>query len=140
MLDGKLIVNGHVDLYKGTKIVVKRDAVLTISNGTYVNEYSRVFCGKQITIGASCAIAWNVNIMDTDMHKIYVGDYAINSDAEIQIGNNVWIGANSFVGKGITIPDNVIIGANSIASKELRNGFIHIGSPSIPFRQFDKWK
>lgn len=129
-----------MDLYKGSKIVVKEDSALSISNGTYVNEYSRIFCAKRITIGSACAIAWNVNIMDTDMHKIYVENNIINSDADVHIGNNVWIGANSFISKGSNIPDNVIIGANSVTKQDVRSGFIHVGMPSKPIKQFEKWK
>lgn len=140
LLEGHLIVNGHVDLYKGTKVVIRQEALLSIGSGTYINEYSRIFCAKQIVIGSSCAIAWNVNIMDTDMHEISAEGFVINSDAEVFIGNNVWICANSFVSKGTNIPDNVIIGANTITSKSLQAKSIYIGNSSKPIKRFDNWR
>lgn len=115
------------------------DAVLTICGGTYINEYSRIFCRKRIFIGASCSIAWNVCIMDTDLHKIYDGENLINPNADVYVGNNVWIGANSFIGKGVNIKNNSILGAYTIASKDIANGFIHTGIPSHPVKQFTKW-
>lgn len=139
ILDGRLRVSGNVDLYKGAKIVVMSDAVLTIYGGTYINEYSRIFCRKRIFIGAGCAIAWNVCIMDTDMHKIYDTKNVINPDSDVYIGDNVWIGANSFVGKGTTINEDSILGAYTIASKEVEGGYIHTGIPSHPVRRFTNW-
>lgn len=140
LLEGQLIVKGNVDLYKGIKIVVRKDALLSIGGGTYINEYSRIFCANQVAIGESCAISWNVNIMDTDMHEIYTDDLLINSDAKVLIGDKVWIGANTFITKGTCVSDNVIIGANTITSKELKSGSMYIGNPSKPIKRFDKWK
>jgi acetyltransferase-like isoleucine patch superfamily enzyme len=139
IIDGCLRVSGNVDLYKGGKIVVMPNAQLIICGGTYINEYSRIFCKKRIFIGAGCAIAWNVCIMDTDMHKIYDGENVINPNADVYVGNNVWIGANTFIGKGTNIKDNCILGACTVASTEIASGFIHTGIPSHPVKQFTKW-
>ena len=38
----------------------------------------------------------------------------------IKIGDNVWIGANSVILKGVTIGNNAIIAAGSIVTKDVR--------------------
>lgn len=140
IIDGCLRVSGNVDLYKGVKIVVMPNAQLIICGGTYINEYSRIFCKKRIYIGNDCAIAWNVCIMDTDLHKIYEDGNAINLDEDVYIGKDVWIGANSFVGKGTNVKDNSILGAYTIASKDVEGGHIHTGTPSHPVKKFTNWE
>ena len=47
LLNGTLVVDGCVDFYKGIKVVVKSNVSLSIQNGTYIKEYSRIFCAKK---------------------------------------------------------------------------------------------
>ena len=47
----------------------------------------------------------------------------------MKIGNNVQIGANSVVLKGVTIGDNVIIGALSLVKDDIPSNSIAVGSP-----------
>jgi acetyltransferase-like isoleucine patch superfamily enzyme len=49
--------------------------------------------------------------------------------ASVKIGNNVQIGANSVVLKGVTIGNNVIIGALSLVNKDIPDNYIAVGSP-----------
>ena len=37
----------------------------------------------------------------------------------VRIGDNVWLGANVVVLKGVTIGDNAVIAANSVVSKDV---------------------
>ena len=39
--------------------------------------------------------------------------------APVHIGDNVWLGANAVVLKGVTIGDNAVIAANSVVSKDV---------------------
>lgn len=139
LINGVLVVNGCVDFYKGSKVVIKPNASLSIQHGTYINEYSRIFCAQNITIGSDVAISWHVNIMDTDMHQIYDNDKQINCDKEIHIGNKVWIGVNTFVGKNTIISDHAIIGSNSFVKGAVKSGYIYAGCPITPIKLFTKW-
>ena len=49
--------------------------------------------------------------------------------APVKIGNNVQIGANSVVLKGVTIGDNVVIGALSLIKDDIPSNSIAVGSP-----------
>lgn len=48
---------------------------------------------------------------------------------EVNIGNNVWIGANATVLPGVTIGDNVTIGAGSLVNKDIPSNSLAIGVP-----------
>lgn len=51
------------------------------------------------------------------------------SAAKIMIGDNVFIGANTTILKGVTIGDNVIIGANSLVNKSIPSDCVVAGNP-----------
>lgn len=54
----------------------------------------------------------------------------IGSAAKITIGNNVFIGADTTILKGVTIGDNVIIGAKSLVKKDVPANSVVAGNPA----------
>lgn len=97
---------------------------------------------KFIKIGESCRFSVNLQIMDTDYHKILDdNDTIINAPSEISIGNNVWIGCTTTILKGSKIPDNIIIGANSLVTSKckLESNYIYAGNLIKPIRKFKQW-
>ena len=139
ILDGILEVFGSVNIYRGVKVVVFKNAFLQMGNGTYINEYSRIFCADNIRIGKGCAIAWHVTIMDTDLHKIYLNDEQCNPNRPITIGDDIWIGAYSIITKGSLIKNNVIIGSHTLAKGTFDSGIIYAGNPAKQIKFFDSW-
>lgn len=140
MNDAKFIVGECAMIHRGTKVVIHNGGELTIGDSTYINENSRIHCKKRITIGNHCAIAWNTNIIDTDIHTIHYTKDKKNYDADISIGNHVWIGANSMILKGTTIEDNCIVGANSVVKGILNTQHIYNGNPVICKGVFEYWE
>ena len=51
-------------------------------------------------------------------------------DSPIIIGNNVWIGANVTILKGVKVGDNSIIGAGSVVVKNIPKNCIVAGNPA----------
>lgn len=54
----------------------------------------------------------------------------LGSSGKIKIGNNVFIGMNTTILKGVTIGNNVIIGANSLVNKDVPDNSVIAGNPS----------
>jgi acetyltransferase-like isoleucine patch superfamily enzyme len=80
-----------------------------------------------IRFGSNIRIAPNVVIVSADHDA---DDYDRHVKASpIQVGSNVWIGANSVILPGVTIGDNVIIGAGSIVGQDIPDNCIAAGSP-----------
>lgn len=48
---------------------------------------------------------------------------------KVKIGNNVFIGMQSTILKGVTIGDNVIIGANSLVNRDIPSNSVVAGNP-----------
>ena len=140
MNNAKLIVGQNVMIHRGTKIVVHENGSLKINDYTYINENSRVHCKKCISIGRRCAISWNTNILDTDIHTIqYSKEGKNNHNYRVNIGNEVWIGANSTVLKGTIIEDNCIVAANSLVMGRLKSRYIYGGNPCKELKTFETW-
>lgn len=53
----------------------------------------------------------------------------------INVGDNVWIGANVSVLPGVTIGSNTIIGAGSVVNKDIPEGVIAAGIPCKVIRK-----
>lgn len=67
--------------------------------------------------------------MDSDFHDYYIDDKLVENTKEISIGDNVWIGNNVIILKGVNIGDNSIIAAGSIVNKDVSPNTIVGGNP-----------
>ncbi len=50
--------------------------------------------------------------------------------APVAIGNNVFVGMNSIILKGVSIGNNVIVGAGSVVTKNVKNNVVVGGNPA----------
>lgn len=89
-----------------------------------------------VEIGAQCLIGADVQIFDTDFHKISPVDRCLDtkpenvSAAPVIIGDNVFIGAGCKIMKGVKIGKNSVIGAGSIVTKSIPENSIAVGNPA----------
>ena len=139
--NGILKIHGTAKINKGCKIMIGENAILSIGNNSFINEQSRIHCREKITIGNDCAIAWQVNILDTDEHKLYINNSIISTTNPVSIGNKVWIGLNSTILKGCIIEENVIIGASSLVTKgRYLSDNIYAGNPCKKIKDSIYWE
>lgn len=81
-----------------------------------------------IEIGNNVTLAPRVHILAHDAStKNFLGYTKI---ANVIIGNNVFIGAESVVLPGVHIGDNVIVAANSTVTKDVPDGYVVAGMPA----------
>lgn len=85
-----------------------------------------------IEIGSNVSITEGVTILthgyDWSVFKGMYGD-VLGSAGRVKIGNNVFIGMNATILKGVTIGDNVVIGANSLINKDVPSNSVVVGNP-----------
>jgi acetyltransferase-like isoleucine patch superfamily enzyme len=53
-----------------------------------------------------------------------------SNEAEVIIGNDVWIGANSILLKGVKISDGAVVGAGSVVTRSIPSYEIWAGIPA----------
>lgn len=81
-----------------------------------------------ITIGDKVTLAPRVHILAHDAStKHNIGKTRIGL---VNIGNNVFIGAESIILPGVTIGDDVVIGAGSVVTKDIPSNSVAVGNPA----------
>jgi len=122
-----------VGLTKRMSMVVLQRATLDIGSNTGFSGVS-IVCHDSITIGEYCNFGGNVWIWDTDFHslewQVRRKTSAGPSTKPIAIGNDVFVGANTIILKGVSIGDRSIIGAGSVVSKDIPADEVWAGNPA----------
>lgn len=90
-------------------------------------------------------IAANVTIMDSDFHVVFPPQGRLTNpgyeyDANIEIGENVWIGTRCTILKGVSIGKNSVIAAGSIVSKSIPANVVAGGIPAKVIRALETTK
>lgn len=85
-----------------------------------------------IEIGRNVQVTRDVKLLTHDygwaVIKGLYGD-VLGSCGRVRIGDNVFIGMNTTVLKGVSVGDNVVIGANSLVAHDLPSNCVAAGSP-----------
>lgn len=81
-----------------------------------------------IKIGNNVTLAPRVHILAHDASLVNFLGYA--KIGKVQIGNNVFIGADTVVLPNVRIGDNVVIGANSTVSRDIPSNSVAAGTPA----------
>ncbi|WP_415892753.1 acyltransferase [Neptuniibacter sp. PT8_73] len=139
-IDGDFTVNGKVKIGKGTRLIVAGD--LDLGANFIATGDNTIICEKQMSIGSDCMFAWESVVMDTDQHAIFdeSGDQ-INIEDRVVIGNNVWLGARSFVLKNSVIEDGCIVAANTTVTRSIAEKDVIIaGAPSKKIKEGVHWQ
>lgn len=89
-------------------------------SGTVIGSESSITIGNNVRCGA------NTLITDSDWHS---DDPRSGIPRPVNIKDNVWLGVNAIVLKGVTIGENSVIGAGSIVTKDIPANVIAAGNP-----------
>lgn len=114
-------------------------AQLKIGDRTHIQERTHINCANSITIGARCAISWDCEIMDTDIHKIIVNQTVLENTRPVVIGDRVWVGARAIILKGVNIGDGAIVAAGSVVTRDVPGRTLVAGNPAKVIREIDGW-
>ncbi|MFR9720376.1 acyltransferase [Aeromonas diversa] len=140
--NNKLYIGSNCDLVN-TKILIDNvGGAIKIGDKTTISgAMIASFEPYEINIGDDCMISYDVEIRNTDSHKIIsrkTGE-RINPGKPIHIGDHVWIGARSVILKGSSIQHDSIVGTNSIVTGFVPEYVIVAGQPAKVIKGDISW-
>lgn len=133
--------NSNTALTYRCKFVTGYEGIISLGEHTMLNGVC-IVAYHRVEIGSDCQIASSTMISDTDFHpidpdirrkQVRGGDYHFDSVGKkpILIGNNVWIGWNCTILKGVEIGDDSIVAAGSIVlAGKYPKGSLIAGNPA----------
>jgi acetyltransferase-like isoleucine patch superfamily enzyme len=112
-------------LHEGAEILIGDDVGM---NGVTIAAVESVRIGNGVLMGA------NATVVDTDFHPLapkdrHRGDM-LPPTAPTTIGDNVFLGYNSLVLKGVTIGRDAVVSACSVVVRDVPAGAIVAGNPA----------
>ncbi len=144
-------LGNHVSCYAGCSFSIGVNGSAVIGDFTLLNG-ALVMAEERIEIGSHCLISWNVGVADSDFHPLAPAQRLIDAEAlapfyrdrpprpkletrPVKIGDNVWIGMQAIILKGVTIGDNSVVAAGAVVTKSVPANCVVAGNPAIIVRE-----
>ena len=126
---GNFQIGGRVKIHPGVKLVIYPHAQLIFGKRVLLGCQTKLICCKKMILGNDIRISWNCQVFDSDFH------FLINKRTgkihertkPVYLGNNVFIGNSSTIGKGTHLPDGCIV---SCCTK-IMNDFSDVGESAL---------
>ena len=100
-----------------------------------------LLAAQSITIGERVILGANTTIVDTDFHPLHanvrMAEPNAGGTASVIIEDDVFIGMNCLVLKGVTIGHGSVIGAGSVVTGNIPAGVIAAGNPARVIRSLE---
>ena len=112
--------------------------LLNIGDDVYIGHGVTISVGSEVVIGDRVLIAARVFLAGYDGHPtdpdLRAAGLPDPVPPPLHIGDDVWIGYGSFIGKGVTIGSEAIVAAHSVVTKDVPPGAIVGGNPARVLR------
>jgi len=147
-----VLIGNHVSCYAGCSFAIGENGYCTIGDFTLLNG-ALIMAEERIEIGSHCLVSWNVGIADSDFHPLEPARRLIDAQAlapyfkdrparpklktaPVKIEDNVWIGMNAVILKGVTVGKNSVVAAGSVVTKSVSPNTVVAGNPAVVVKQF----
>ena len=123
---GRVHLGKRIKIDKDAVLSVAKNASLSIGDGVGIGANNMVVCHDKISIGTNTILAPNVLIYDHD--HVFDAEHGVRrkeyKTAEVTIGKNCWIGANTVILRGTCIGDNCVVGAGCVLKGMYKEGTV----------------
>ena len=112
------------NIYLGNDVFVNR-------NSTFMSSDAKILIGSKVMIGPNVTmITGNHNYRNVGRYMFDVKDKSTDDDVDIIVEDDVWIGSNAIILKGVVIGRGAIIGAGSVVTSSVKSYAIVAGNPA----------
>ena len=149
--DSNIFIKGNNNiLYIGEDCAVNNLSIILDNEGSEIRIGNKTSIAKaqivslepyKIEIGEDCMLSYDIEIRNTDSHKIYDKNtnQRIKEGKSINIGNHVWLGMRAVILKGVNIGNNSIVAGGSIVTKDVKANTIVSGNPARQIKENIYW-
>ena len=139
-----LVIGEHCTL-DGCHLAVGKAARVRIGRYCYFTN-AVLLCEEELRFGDYVVIGWNATIADSDFHPLAPADRIADAVAcsplgkgrarpaverrPVMIGNDVWIGPNATILKGVTIGDGAWIEPGALVTRDVPRRARVLGNPA----------
>ncbi|WP_236170003.1 glycosyltransferase [Pseudomonas parasichuanensis] len=149
----------------GTFVFERGIGSVTIGERSSIGSGCKFICAQErgIHIGSNVMLSWDCTVMDSNAHSLdpdirandaydwKVGvdagrmgaykDWSQVASAPIYIEDNVWVGFESVILKGVRIGKGSVVGARSMVTRDVAPFCVYAGSPArfVSFVPRDRW-
>lgn len=117
------------------------DCRIIIGRKTFANRNLNLTAAFEIKIGDEVVFGPNVFLTDFDHGYENIEKSRLETDlvskGPVNIGNRCWIGANSFIGSGVTLGEGCVVAANSVVTKSFPAFSVVAGIPAKIIKKYD---
>lgn len=122
-------------VYHGSHIL-NSNGTFSLGEGSHLGAYCHINASRgRVAIGSHVAVGPGTKII------AYSNDYQagrlvteVRLEADVLIGNNVFVGANCTILPGTVIEDNVVVGAGAVVKGRLLSNAVYVGIPARRIR------
>lgn len=158
LLDGDMpLVYGPGDIVIGDGVIISNrntwivglkvypDAKLEIGDRVTLGYMNLISVAKSVRIGNDCLFAGEVKILDNNSHSLDYQQRRANAALEpsdvapVVIEDDVWIGTNCMVLKGVTIGRGAVIAAGAVVTKDVPPFTVAAGNPARVIKQIEPY-
>ena len=149
---GAIVLGNHVSCYAGCSFAIGPNGQCKVGDFTLLNG-ALLMAEERIEIGSHCLVSWNVGIADSDFHPLEPAQRLVDAKAlapfyenrparpklrtaPVIIADNVWIGMNAVILKGVSIGENSVVAAGSVVTKSVPANSVVAGNPAVVVKTF----
>jgi acetyltransferase-like isoleucine patch superfamily enzyme len=142
--DPGLVIGSHCTM-DGVHFALGTKAYVEIGDYCYFTN-ATLLCEQEIRLGSYVVIGWNASIADTDFHPIEPAERIADAiacsplaesrerpeipRAPVIVEDNVWIGPNATILKGVRIGKGAFIEPGSLVTQDVPEGARILGNPA----------
>lgn len=124
---GRVYLGQKVSTRRNVEFNANDNGIIEIGDNSFFNNNCIIASHSKIEIGNDCSFGPNVVIYDHDHDfKTFGGKKEGKyKTSPIKIGNNVWVGANAIILRGVAIGDNSVVAAGTIVKENINSNVIY---------------
>lgn len=133
-----VVTGDNVLIGKNAWIEILDKGKIIINSGSNIGRNCLISASNTIKIGKKCLLGYNVSVLDHDhlfVKNISPMDSGLGKGKKIIIEDDCFIGAHSFILKGVRLGKHCVVGANSVVTKSFPEYSVIAGNPAKKIRQ-----